>query len=99
MSIGTKIDLMSKGLKEKAQNEDWWDGKTTFNWTEVIGEANQLPTTKLATPKERYNSGQNLLKAFTKNGKLKHFEIHSRISGFLKYLSHSEMHKGKRRGP
>ena len=47
MSIGTKIDLMSNGLKENAQNEGWWDGKTSFNWTEVIGEANQLPTTKL----------------------------------------------------
>ena len=68
MSIGTKIDLMSNGLKENALNEGWWDGKTSFNWTEVIGEANQLPTTKLATPKERYNSGQNLLKAFTQKG-------------------------------
>jgi len=68
MSIGTKIDLMSNGLKEKAQNDGWWDGETTFNWTEVIGEANQLPTTKLATPKERYNSGQNLLKVFTQKG-------------------------------
>ena len=34
MSIGTKIDLMSNGLKEKAQNDGWWDGETTFNWTE-----------------------------------------------------------------
>ena len=44
MSIGTKIDLMSNGLKEKAQNEGWWDDKTTFNWTEgsLISESFSL---------------------------------------------------------
>ena len=44
MSIGTKIDLMSNGLKEKAQNEGWWDSKTTFNWTEgsLISESFSL---------------------------------------------------------
>ena len=44
MSIATKIDLMSEGLKEKAQNEGWWDGKTTFNWTEggLISESFSL---------------------------------------------------------
>ena len=61
---------MTNDLKEKAMNEGWWDGEKAFNWTEVIGEANQLPSTKLATPKERYCSGQNLLKAFTKQGNL-----------------------------
>ena len=68
MSIGTKIDLMSQGLKEKCLNEGWWDGKSEFDWSQVIGEASKVPKTKLATPKERFQWGQKLLEDLTKKG-------------------------------
>ena len=70
MSIRTKIDLMSHGLKEKCLNEGWWDGKSEFDWSQVIGEASKVPKTKLATPKERFQWGQKLLKESTKDGML-----------------------------
>ena len=70
MSIRTKIDLMSQGLKDNCLNEGWWDGKSEFDWSQVIGEASKVPKTKLATPKERFQWGQKLLDESTKNGML-----------------------------
>ena len=70
MSIRTKIDLMSQGLKENCLNEGWWDGKSEFDWSQVIGEASKVPKTKLATPKERFQWGQKLLDESTKDGML-----------------------------
>ena len=64
-----KIHRSIVNLIYKTLNQGWWDGEKPFNWTQVIGEAKQVPSTKLATPKERYTSGQNLLKALTKQGK------------------------------
>lgn len=61
MSITTNIDLMSNGLRQKAIDEKWWNGKSTFDWKQVMGEASKLPSTKLATPEERYSSGKKLL--------------------------------------
>ena len=74
MSIETRIDLMSKNLKEKAISEGWWDQETDpqFNWIKVIGEAKQLPVSKLATPKERYAAGKSLLENFSKEGNFRH---------------------------
>ena len=68
MSIGTTIDLMAQGLKEKSVSEGWWDGKSEFNWSQVIGEASKVPKTKLATPKERFQWGQTLLRDYSQNG-------------------------------
>ena len=53
----------------------WWNGTDPFNWMEVIGEANQLPSSKLTTPNERYCAGKKLL------------EIHSDKSKFLLFTS------------
>ncbi|XP_076033518.1 secernin-2 isoform X2 [Oratosquilla oratoria] len=39
LSIGTKIDKMSDGMKEKAQSEGWWDGTSDFNFAEVYGDS------------------------------------------------------------
>ena len=59
---------MNDGLKETAQNRNWWDGVSEFNWTLVIGEATKVPSTKLATPKERYDSGKQLLQTLASEG-------------------------------
>jgi len=83
MSIRTKIDLMSQGLKENCLNEGWWDGKSEFDWSQVIGEASKVPKTKLATPKERFQWGQKLLDESTKNG---NFDLKS----MMKILRHKE---------
>ncbi|XP_042216699.1 secernin-3-like isoform X2 [Homarus americanus] len=38
LSIGTKIDKMSEGLKEFAQEKGWWDGNGDFNFSEAYAE-------------------------------------------------------------
>ena len=68
MSIGATIDLMARDLKEKSVMEGWWDGKSEFDWTQVIGEASKVPKTKLATPKERFQWGRKLLQDYSQNG-------------------------------
>ena len=68
MSIGTSIDCMSKGLKEKAREEKWWNGEEMFNWSNVMGEASHLPSTKLASPQERYCAGKSLLESLSAKG-------------------------------
>lgn len=37
LSITSSIDDMSSGLKEKAQEEGWWDGNGDFNFMEAYG--------------------------------------------------------------
>jgi dipeptidase len=68
MSIGSKIDLMSNGLKETAKANGWWDCLDDFHWIKVIGQATVLPATKLATPQERFCFGKKLLEAFSSQG-------------------------------
>ena len=40
-----------------------------LNWMEVIGEANQLPSSKLTTPNERYCAGKKLLEIHSDKSK------------------------------
>ncbi|XP_045596038.1 secernin-3 isoform X2 [Procambarus clarkii] len=39
LSIGTKIDKMSEGLKELAQEKGWWDGTGDFNFSEAFSSS------------------------------------------------------------
>ena len=61
---------MSKNLKEIAKDKGWWDPNTseTFDWKNVIGEASNVPATKLTTPEERYLAGKKLLETFAEGG-------------------------------
>ena len=78
MSITTQIDKMSKDLLESAKHQGWWNGTDPFNWMQIIGEANQLPSSKLTTPNERYCAGKKLL------------EIHSDKSKYIIQFYYSD---------
>ncbi|XP_064087468.1 secernin-3-like isoform X2 [Macrobrachium nipponense] len=60
LSIGTKIDKMSDGLKELAQEKGWWDGTGDFHFARAYGasEANG-----------RKEGGEKLLSKFSEGGK------------------------------
>lgn len=59
LSIGTKIDKMSAGLKETAQKNGLWDGTEPFDFTKVY-------TDPLKDQRDRLEEGKKLLESFTK---------------------------------
>jgi secernin len=63
LSIGTKIDLMSKGLKEVALEKGFWDGVQEFDFARVYGTGSE--------DKERFIGGKNLLQKYSKGLKKK----------------------------
>ena len=68
MSIGTHIDKMSQDLKEVAKTEGWWKEGDEFHWANVIGEGQNLPRTKLATPTERFEAGKMIMTGKAERG-------------------------------
>lgn len=61
LSIGTKIDKMSEGLKELAQEKGWWDGSGDFNFSEAYGASQDAG-------QERKECGEKLLAKFSEGG-------------------------------
>ncbi|CAL4119367.1 unnamed protein product [Meganyctiphanes norvegica] len=61
LSIGSSIDDMSSGLKEKAQEEGWWDGSGDFNFMEAYGTGADAGDT-------RKECGEKLLENFSQEG-------------------------------
>ena len=60
LSIGTKIDKMSDGLKELAQEKGLWDGSGDFDFASAYG----------ATGSDgRKECGEKLLAQFSEGGK------------------------------
>jgi len=57
MSITTKIDRESAGLRERAKSEGWWGGEEPLDWARVIGAS----TGDLESPASRYQCGSRLL--------------------------------------
>ncbi|ROT85330.1 Secernin-2, partial [Penaeus vannamei] len=64
LSIGTKIDKMSEGLKELAQEKGWWDGSGDFNFSEAYGASQDAG-------QERKECGEKLLAKFSEGGEEK----------------------------
>jgi secernin len=62
LSIGTKIDLMSKGLKEVALKNGFWDGVQEFDFASVYGTGRE--------DNERFIGGKNLLQKYSKGLKI-----------------------------
>lgn len=60
LSIGSKIDKMSKNLKEKAAELGYWNSNEEFNFTKVF--------TSPSPDCSRYESGKKLLQTLTKDG-------------------------------
>ncbi|XP_054165910.1 secernin-2-like [Oppia nitens] len=73
LSIGTKIDLMSKGLKQVAIVKGLWDGVQEFNFSKVYG------TGSADTPldNQRFIAGRQLLQNYSKDNL---FDINSMIA-------------------
>ncbi|KAK7077904.1 Secernin-2, partial [Halocaridina rubra] len=59
LSIGTKIDKMSDGLKELAQEKGWWDGSGNFDFASAYGSFGS---------DGRKESGEMLLKKLSEGG-------------------------------
>ena len=59
-SVTTQIDLCSEGLQETARVRGWWDGKTDFNWSQVLGGGARG---SLTSPDTRWSCGAELLRA------------------------------------
>ncbi|KAK8743056.1 hypothetical protein OTU49_001503 [Cherax quadricarinatus] len=62
LSIGTKIDKMSEGMKELAQEKGWWDGNGDFNFSEAFSSGGD-------SSGGRKESGEQLLAKLTEGGK------------------------------
>jgi len=58
LSIGTKVDVCSKGLTELAREKGWWDGVEPFNWATVLGGG---AIGELESPDSRWRCGKKLL--------------------------------------
>ena len=56
--MSTKIDLCSEGLKDIARDKQWWDGKSDFDWSQVMGGGTRG---SLTSPDRRWLCGRNLL--------------------------------------
>lgn len=80
MSIGSEIDRMSEGLKEKCLKEGWWNPEKEFNWREVIGDEDDGFCSQ---PNSRFNCGAKLLDQLSKQ---KRFDMRSMMS----ILQHEE---------
>ena len=65
LSIGTKVDMCSKGLKEMAREKGWWDGREPFHWAEVLGGG---ACGELESPDSRWRCGKNLLEEGAREG-------------------------------
>ncbi|KAF8788745.1 secernin-2-like [Argiope bruennichi] len=71
LTIETKIDLMSKDLKEHAQSNGFWDGQGDLNFAAAYGKENESATS-------RFERGKELLNKFAASGEfgtLSMFEI------------------------
>jgi len=66
LSIGTKVDLCSKGLKEMAREKGWWDGEEPFHWATVLGGG---ACGELESPDSRWRCGKKLLEEGAREGK------------------------------
>jgi len=66
MSITTKIDRESTGLRERAKSEGWWGGEEPLDWAKVIGAS----TGDLESPASRYQCGSRLLSDASKQEQL-----------------------------
>ena len=66
LSIGTKVDMCSKGLKEMAKEKGWWDGREPFHWAEVLGGG---ACGELESPDSRWRCGKNLLEEGAREGR------------------------------
>lgn len=65
LSIRTKIDLMSHGLKEKAVELGFWDGVTPFDFSAVFGTNSSLDD----DDDGRFTEGRKLLKKYSSDNK------------------------------
>ncbi|XP_071541474.1 secernin-3 isoform X4 [Panulirus ornatus] len=70
LSIGTKIDKMSEGLKELAQEKGWWSGNGEFNFSEAFGTDEDVPG-------GRKECGEKLLAKLSEGGS---FDLESMFS-------------------
>lgn len=66
LSIGTKIDAMSSGLKDYAKEKGYWDGNEPFDFAKAFGE--KIPDT-IEELDDRFQCGKNLLEKFSEGGK------------------------------
>jgi len=66
LSIGTKVDLCSKGLKEFTLQKGWWDGVEPFHWSTVLGGGT---SGELKNPDSRWMCGRKLLEEKSIEGK------------------------------
>ncbi|XP_048095214.1 secernin-3 isoform X2 [Alosa alosa] len=57
-SITTKIDKEHPGMREYAESQGWWDGKSEFNFTGVYS---YVTTSRLEAAGSRYCEGKRLL--------------------------------------
>jgi hypothetical protein len=69
MSIGTRIDRMSNGLKEKCLSEGWIEEGKEFNWKEVIGEPGIGFPSRLKSAEARFCAGERMLKELSNEGR------------------------------
>eukprot|EP00092_Neocalanus_flemingeri_P093404 GFUD01118711.1.p1 GENE.GFUD01118711.1~~GFUD01118711.1.p1 ORF type:complete len:403 (+),score=147.85 GFUD01118711.1:56-1264(+) len=68
LSIGTRVDLCSRGLMETAKENGWWNGVEPFNWAIVLGGG---ASGELENPDSRWRCGKNLLEENAKLGKFR----------------------------
>ncbi|RWS05951.1 secernin-1-like protein, partial [Dinothrombium tinctorium] len=73
LSIGTKIDLMSEGLKEEAKKLNLWDESESFHFANVFTEEVE----KLPKHRARFAAGTCLLEKFSKEN---FFDIYAMIN-------------------
>jgi len=66
LSIGTKVDLCSEGLKVLAREKGWWNGDEPFHWASVLGGG---ACGELENPDSRWMCGRKLLEEKAKEGK------------------------------
>ncbi|ELT99347.1 hypothetical protein CAPTEDRAFT_181075 [Capitella teleta] len=72
LSIGTKIDAMSEGLKEFAEEKGWWKSvEGEFNFAEAFSAPPQGSFDESESPSRRYSSGAEHMTKLAQNNEFK----------------------------